>query len=263
MTSLNNRKIIASVDLGTTTTSAFFLPFTYPLYHQISSIILRKASKGVAWAFSDSPEVVSFITFPPSLASVQASSTIAFPNNNPYHNLQYPLWGNEVEPEMVSCSWTKLLFCPDLKQDPELQRFTTSGILHLPDDKSPAQVTTEFLKILYSHIRAQWKARPFDPVDTLPVTWYFSRPEMWPAHSWFEDRIVQNAGFGSRTEDQLLMLSDQEAAAHAVFKLLKPDFQDGDRVMICDLGGGTVVGLLLLQVVSRQRGADTNIIPRI
>ncbi|KAK1143010.1 hypothetical protein N8T08_007074 [Aspergillus melleus] len=64
---------------------------------------------------------------------------------------------------------------------------------------------------------------------------------MWSSsdNNLFKNRVLFKAGFGERAQDRVITIPEPQAAAYTVFRKHQSEFKVHDRVLICDLGGGT------------------------
>ena len=141
--------------------------------------------------------------------------------NNDLHN---NAWGYEVEPKMTSCSWTKLLLDINAKDrtydDPNLQRAVDQGMLHLPPDTAAQQVCSDFLKELHAYMTSRMvKQASSAIVAATPVDCWLTVPAVWSDQAQMATKLAaQAAGFGSRPQDTINIISEPEAAAIAALK---------------------------------------------
>ncbi|KAJ0416549.1 hypothetical protein BJY00DRAFT_316795 [Aspergillus carlsbadensis] len=80
-------------------------------------------------------------------------------------------------------------------------------------------------------------------LDGLAFDFIFTVPVVWPARARAAfEQVVAQAGFQSagRPQDHLSIITEAEGAAYAVLQEHEGGLQDGDGLMICDLGGGTL-----------------------
>lgn len=152
---------------------------------------------------------------------------------------------------MVSCSWTKLLLDSSAKptpfDDPNLSDAIEDGRLRLPTNRNAQGVAADFLREVYQHLEKKlikqmgastFKSTPMDCWLTVPAVWSDQAQNATKA-------AAMMAGFGSRRDDTISIITEPEAAAVAVLKsTARPDAINppapGDNILICDCGGGTV-----------------------
>lgn len=175
---------------------------------------------------------------------------------------------------MRTCAWTKLLLdkssLASVHDDPDLYLSQGMDILHLPKGRSAKDVATEYLKgmkrmfdtAVKEHLGAQ-------NIDHLPIDFWLTVPASWSEKAkMLTKSAATDAGFATRPIDRIMLISEPEAAAQLALKsslhrledFVKvctplsaewPGFclvpfltfgQPNTGVMICDCGGGTVVG---------------------
>ncbi|KAH8431663.1 Hsp70 family protein [Aspergillus melleus] len=187
--------------------------------------------------------------------SCKTPSRIAFPEDNPELAQNDLRWGYQVAPTMIAASWTKLLLAdtgPPIG-DKDLKWAISLGLSHLPRGRSWAQVITAYLHMLYRHLRAFLRDKmAIDSegwgrcLDSIQMEVWLTVPAAWSEISRADVRhAALEAGFGSRTADQLCLLTEPEAALMATLHGRLENgsavtIEPGECVVICDCGGGSV-----------------------
>lgn len=159
-------------------------------------------------------------------------SQIAYANENPRHSLQDDRWGYGVEAGMRSYCWTKLLL--DQKttatdyDDPSLREASGGAGLNVPSGKTPVDVVADYLTHLYKHCMDRIERKlTKDLLDVTPIEFWFTMPAIWSDEAQHATRTAATrAGFGTRAEDSIKMITEPEAAALAAFKSTKDKFDD-------------------------------------
>lgn len=152
---------------------------------------------------------------------------------------------------MKSYSWTKLLLDPESPPiDVDDFSLGISGgdrLMTLPDDKTAADVATDYLREIYTWTCGYLEKRMSPEVFRVtPIEFWFSHPAIWKETAReITRRVAKAAGFGERPIDQLFLIAEPEAAGIAALNEYSGDsaatgISPGDGVMICDCGGGTV-----------------------
>lgn len=202
----------------------------------------------------------------------KALSRIAYASEN-NSRVTTNRWGYQVEPGMLSYSWTKLLLDQGTPltqyDDRTLETASQTGILKLPDGKTAVDVVADYLSEVYQHIlKTISKNITEDDLRITPLEFWLTVPAIWSDRALDATRTAaQRAGFGkspSRPMDQIFLISEPEAAAVTALKKYTTSsiggsvkvsacpvtcsrsmshyrFQAGDGVLVCDCGGGTVV----------------------
>ncbi|OJJ02097.1 hypothetical protein ASPVEDRAFT_887752 [Aspergillus versicolor CBS 583.65] len=215
----DRHKIIVGVDYGTTFTGK-----------TIDDIVLIKSWPGRA----RHTETV-----------LKTPSRIAYATDNTGKHR----WGYQVEPGMMSYSWTKLLLdrgTPLTSYDAALEGAAAIGMFRLPEDKDAVQVASDFLSGVYEHILTTIaKQITEEALRVTPLEFWFTVPAIWSdeaKHSTLE--AARRAGFGSmraNIQDTICLIPEPEAAAIAALRRsLIRRIQPDDGVLVCDCGGGTV-----------------------
>jgi molecular chaperone DnaK (HSP70) len=160
-------------------------------------------------------------------------------------------FGFQVTPKMVSYSWTKLLLDEKSRasefDDPLLQHPEGDGMLRLPDNKTAAEVVTDFLHEIYTWIE-NYLAKRISPdlLEITPLEFWFTVPAIWSDRAKNATlRAAKAAGFASGEADTIYLIPEPEAAGIATLKGYSEGksvahARAGDGILICDCGGGTV-----------------------
>lgn len=153
--------------------------------------------------------------------NAKCPSRIAFAHENGISDNQ---WGFGIKIGSVVRQWFKL--CLDGAtshtefDDELLQRCIGGALMSLPEDMTAMEVTAHFLRCIYAHIRdclcrqigkTAVEQTNFRYMVTLPATWS-------PAAREATRQAAQSAGFGSCTDDELILIDEPEAAAIAAIK---------------------------------------------
>ena len=148
-------------------------------------------------------------------------STIAYLSENQnVPSLRGDVWGYEVKPTYVNCSWTKLLLDRHARatkyDDTNLAEPIESGLSRLPDGKSAAEVATDYLRKLYEHCMKILGRHYADLLDMTPIEFWFTMPAMWSDEAQNSTKVAaRDAGFGSRWGDNIKMITEPEAGVIA------------------------------------------------
>ncbi|GFF46529.1 heat shock 70 kDa protein 12A [Aspergillus udagawae] len=230
----SKHKIIVGVDYGTTFTGASYV-----------------SSRG-----SGLSDIILISTWPgPSRDTetvFKAPSRIAYAVEN--SRVTTNRWGYQVEPGMLSYSWTKLLLDQGTPltqyDDSTLETASQTGILKLPEGKAAVDVVSDYLSEVYQHIlKTISKNITEADLRITPLEFWFTVPAIWSDRALDATRTAaQQAGFGEsslRPMDQIFLISEPEAAAVTALKKyttssMGGSVKAGDGVLVCDCGGGTV-----------------------
>ncbi|KJX95901.1 Hsp70 family protein [Zymoseptoria brevis] len=224
-------RLIVGIDYGTT-------------YSGVSFVTTDKSS-------IDDIHVVSSWPSQDAQSLWKVPTRIAYANENERRRLRADAWGCSVRPDMVSCSWTKLLLdnqaTSSEHDDPYLRYAIEEGLLHIPKGKTPQEVCADFLGKLYHHVLEKIAAQIGEEfLNSTPIDCWVTVPAVWSDRA--SDMTVdaaKAAGFGCRPGDNVYMITEPEAAAIATFKTrTKPHAPNppeaGENILVCDAGGGTV-----------------------
>lgn len=147
---------------------------------------------------------------------------IAYARENP--QIQSNKWGFEVNPRLISYSWTKLLLDKNAAtgeyDDPALSRMAGSGMLRLPRFRDAAGVCEDFLREVYLYVSRKLRQQMTDfTFETTPMECWITLPAIWSDEA--KDATLaaaKNAGFGNRAGDEVFTIAEPEAAAISTLK---------------------------------------------
>ncbi|KAI8712540.1 hypothetical protein NCS52_01352400 [Fusarium sp. LHS14.1] len=179
----------------------------------------------------------------------KAPSLVSFDDENGGESGR-DLWGYQVEPDMKAYAWTKLLLDGSARaseyDDPGLKKAIGSGMMKLPRGRTAKEIVTAYLRGMNTMYQGVVTEK-FDHAyfDNLSVDFWLTVPATWSdAAKRLTMEAARDAGFASRPHDRVRLITEPEAAAHLALKSSIHHVQDlievGSRVMVCDLGGGTV-----------------------
>lgn len=164
-------------------------------------------------------------------------SKIAYASENP-DKLTEDVWGYGVFPGLRSYCWTKLLLdkktCETQYDDPLLQQAVGSAIMGLPPNKSAEDVVSDYLGFMYQHCLRSLEEKMTPAILAVtPLEFWFTMPAIWSDQAQFATkRAAERAGFGSRPQDEIRMITEPEAAALAAFKSTSENFEDVLQVVL-------------------------------
>ncbi|KAE9364639.1 Hsp70 family protein-like protein [Stipitochalara longipes BDJ] len=177
----------------------------------------------------------------------------AYKRENPeVDDMEGDLWGFEVFPKLISCSWTKLLLdkkaTVEKYDDPTLfSDMTTLGMMRLPSFRDAPGVCEDFLRKLFEHLTSLLRKEMTELIfANTPMECWITLPAIWSDEA--KEATLQaakKAGFGNRPGDEVFTIAEPEAAAIAALKkyaaadCLNP-VKPNDNILILDCGGGTV-----------------------
>ncbi|KAM0670580.1 hypothetical protein MY8738_000775 [Beauveria namnaoensis] len=211
---------------------------------------------GLSFALStaaDFKDIIPWTKYPGAFSysaehSVKAPTRIAFAEENP--DLGDDAWGYQVEPGMRACALTKLLLDKSALlsefDDCDVYDASTNDMMRLPKGKTAKDVATEYLRQMYNMFDTS-KKELFGSLnlDELPIEFWLTVPASWSETAKLLTKTAAiKAGFGSRAIDQVMLISEPEAAAQyalkSSFDRLESFVKKNTGVMVCDCGGGTV-----------------------
>ncbi|KAK6518323.1 hypothetical protein TWF506_005483 [Arthrobotrys conoides] len=130
----------------------------------------------------------------------------------------------------------------------------TDDKIRLPAGKSPINIATDYLRLLYDELMGKILRRRLpETLDITPIHFIFTVPAIWGHQAQQATKMAAKlAGFCSRKPDTFSLVSEPEAAAMYVLKAMHaanfsrvstqamPKLRTGDTFVVCDAGGGTV-----------------------
>ncbi|KAE8149079.1 hypothetical protein BDV25DRAFT_141187 [Aspergillus avenaceus] len=168
-------------------------------------------------------------------------SRLAYVEENP--DLDSRAWGLLVKPSMTAVSWSKLLLDPE--NDPEIHaemnRLCSEGIMRIPNNKDSVVVVSDYLAEIYRAVCSKLEGQNSRSVD-----FWLAVPAAWSEQARARLRdAATHAGFGGRPGDALHLVTEPEAAMSYFLHLESSigsslSAKQGECVIICDYGGGTV-----------------------
>jgi hypothetical protein len=118
------------------------------------------------------------------------------------------------------------------------------GVLRIPNGRTNIDVTADFLRPIFESVLRI--CGPEDPARqplilsmTYPITWPLDTTQAF-------ETTVRRAGFGQRPIDRLEGTSEPMASMYHLAPTWATQLSVGEGVMICDVGGGTIVSSVAL-----------------
>ncbi|RAL00077.1 Hsp70 family protein [Aspergillus ibericus CBS 121593] len=156
------------------------------------------------------------------------------------------LWGYLIPPGMPRYSCMKLLL-DQTADDPDLRAAMATVRKQLPPGRSAWQIMVDFLRQIYAHILVVLnRDSPDRPYYRFRIKFWMAIPAEWSDQA--QCRMwgaAKQAGFGSRTDDELMIVPESEAAVFGAVSDPDAQFygapvQLNENMLVCDCGGGTV-----------------------
>ena len=167
-----------------------------------------------------------------------------------YENDQF-MWGYEVPFDCDPIRWVKLLLLEDddLSDDLRSSEFFIRGRRLLREcGKTAVEVVADYLGALWEHtLSTIAKSRGELALDTLAFHVVITVPAIWKGYTrdYMQQAVVKAGILKARPagETTLSFAPEPEAAALATLAEARRGVRGGDVYVVCDAGGGTVVGL--------------------
>ncbi|TVY82086.1 Heat shock 70 kDa protein 12A [Lachnellula suecica] len=224
----SRHKIIVGIDYGTTFSGVSYVTTDKSDIDDITIILKWPGDRTTSW---------------------KSPTRIAYARENP--QFKSNKWGFEVDPKLISYSWTKLLLDKNAEEgdrdDPALSRMAGPGMLKLPSFRDAAGVCEDYLSEVYTYVSKKLRQQLTDVIfESMPMECWITLPAIWSDEAKESTLIAaKRAGFGKKLEDEVYTIAEPEAAAIATLKeysksgCMNP-IKTGENILICDCGGGTV-----------------------
>lgn len=160
-------------------------------------------------------------TWPGNDGEWKVPSRIAYAHENTRFKLTQNAWGYDVNPAMTSCSWTKLLLDSrgtfPIYDDPESQPEVDQGRLRTPHNCTAQQVHSDYLKEVHKYVTTRLIEQFSKQVlESTPMDCWLTVPAVWSDQALSATKAAaQAAGFASRPQDTINIISELEAGAIA------------------------------------------------
>ncbi|KAI5788706.1 hypothetical protein FPQ18DRAFT_343143 [Pyronema domesticum] len=202
-------KIVVGIDFGTTYSAA-------------------------AWASTASPDHITLIGNWPTVGTRthhSAPTEISYPGAHTGNTTDFQ-WGYDIPSTWLRLKWFKLLL--------ETNDARVHSSMPLPQDMTPTDVARDYLSALYKHTMETLNRQNSKALmDTMKVEFVVTVPAVWSDAAKNRTRkAAETAGMGHHN---LSLLSEPEAAAIYSIKIQDTgSIKVGNRIVVCDAGGGTV-----------------------
>ncbi|EAW11693.1 uncharacterized protein ACLA_093920 [Aspergillus clavatus NRRL 1] len=203
----------------------------------------------VAWALQTSPDDVEVLSAWPGGGNststsgnifhhqlIRSETTPRVPTTISYENNQI-LWGHQTSMFGEVIRGIKLLLDPtqEIKHTPVAE---SKKILE-KYNKDPADVARDHLQLLIAKTKEVLKCRFGDAIETMEIQYVMTVPAVWTDKA--KNNTLTAATEAGIPVTDLTLVSEPEAAALYCLKSIQPNtIKNGDAVLICDAGGGTV-----------------------
>jgi molecular chaperone DnaK (HSP70) len=227
--SSSSSKLIIAIDFGTTFTGVAYYSSSKTLPAAVPDLLN-----------SDVPTNITVIRNWPSQDGqyVEKTPTVVTYSTKPM------TWGGSVKPRHEKIANFKLGLEPEIERYYSRDGSDTSMRFTTPEgvNKKPVEITADYLTCVLRYVHeacfpAQFGAdflskRQMDYIITVPAIWSDRAKSL-------TRQATVKAGI---PEDRLVLVTEPEAAAlYCATTCAEVDLDDGDRFLICDAGGGTVV----------------------
>ncbi|KJK67278.1 Hsp70 protein [Aspergillus parasiticus SU-1] len=194
---------------------------------------------GIAWAFEGSVDELEVISAWPgggNRTSVKVPSVISYDGQRTY-------WGYQVRPFTEAFRGVKLLL--DENQETKYTPSLASKALLVKHKTNAVQVMADYLKYLVEYAKSVLQRRFGIPAKDMDLRFTLTVPAVWSDTA--KDRTMNAAIKANIRPQDVTLVSEPEAAALYTLRSIQGNsISKNDVFIVCDAGGGTVVGLLLI-----------------
>ncbi|KAK3353299.1 hypothetical protein B0T25DRAFT_581072 [Lasiosphaeria hispida] len=227
---------------------------------------------GISYGFSLDQDVFSVEQWPnldktltkaqktPTLIAYQPSGATA-------------VWGYEAKEESRGklCGWMKFHLdrrCPFTEHDDS--RLATAlwpdGLFRCKvGKKTPEQITTDYLKKVFEFTMKNLHESTENLIYITKIRWWIATPANWSGQARTRLQLAVEAAAKaarmSRDDDEFNFVTEADATMFSLLEMAnissspKPPIKDGDTVLVCDCGAGTV-DVAVYEVVSASSPAE-------
>src|SRR5436190_8216032 len=223
--------LVIAFDFGTTFTGVAF-------YHSGGAI--GEVNEHDVYAIAQKVDVIDTWPLNPSLQYTEKTPTILAYHTDP------PIWGGSVRPShTLQVARFKLGLEPSVTLHYGYPNSNCFGRHPNLPDKEPVDFTTEYLTCVQNYLQNVCLPRQFgdDFLQNQRMTYIVTVPAIWTDKAKDLTRRAASQAVGVPfTDNSLILISEPEAAAlYCSSMCQKVDLKAGDRFLVCDAGGGTVV----------------------
>ena len=241
-------KLIVGVDWGTTASGKLLAQC------QMRPLSISGAAF-VMFVDSDARDVQVITDWPATTRDTleKIPSKIAYASEN---DIEVDQWGCEPGPALKSYTWTKLRLDENAAitefDHPRLSKIG-SGLLELPADKDAERVAADYLGHMYTYIVEKLtRVLSKEILAITPIEFWLTVPASWQEEANDATRNAAiTAGFESRGDDKLFMITEPEAAAIAILSNGTEKYKSLLKVLL------SVLSPLLLLTDQAYRSAQT------
>ncbi|PYI07367.1 actin-like ATPase domain-containing protein [Aspergillus sclerotiicarbonarius CBS 121057] len=189
---------------------------------------------GVAWALSDCPDKPEVITSWPgsgNRTTPKVPSTMAFKCGRRFQ------WGYQTSFFGDHIRGVKILL--DESQDPKYVAALESAGFIKKNRNSAIVLAGLYLEQLVLHTKKILQRRFGTAIQSMEMRYVVTVPAVWSDKA--KDTTLRAAVNAGISPQGISLVSEPEAAALHCMTVIRPNLiQDGDVVVVCDAGGGTV-----------------------
>ncbi|KAJ5186887.1 hypothetical protein N7449_009881 [Penicillium cf. viridicatum] len=194
---------------------------------------------GVAWGLEDCPDDIELIQTWPGGGNITSQKVPTLCSYDGKHMK----WGYQTDQSIHPGKGQQLIQGVKLLLDGS-QKFRyapASDSQKIIEDlsKTPMKVAGDYLGKLVTHTQEVLKRRFGTALQTMDLEYILTVPAVWSDKA--KDLTMQVAHRAGMSPESLTLLSEPEAAAVCAIRTIQPNtIAEGDCLVVCDAGGGTV-----------------------
>ncbi|KAJ5787881.1 hypothetical protein N7457_002871 [Penicillium paradoxum] len=194
---------------------------------------------GVAWGLEDCPDDIELIqTWPGggNLTSQKVPTLCTYKDRRMKWGYQADLSSHPIKQSQAIQGFKLLL---DESQKFRYKPAIESQAIIQDMNKTPINVAGDYLEKLVTHARDILARRFGTALQTMDMEYILTVPAVWSDKG--KDSTLQAAYWAGIPNSSIRLLSEPEAAAVCAIRTIQPNaIAEGDCLIVCDAGGGTV-----------------------
>ncbi|OLL26371.1 Heat shock protein 12B [Neolecta irregularis DAH-3] len=205
--------------------------------HFVVGIDFGTTYSGVAFAYSGDTDTIGVIKQWPGAkqrTSEKIGSLIIYEGDG-----TISAWGAQAENKPRKSGQTKARWFKLLLDDSQSNYLVTATqYATKPFGMTAVEVATDYLRLINTHLINHLKTTYGSGLfECTPIEYFVTVPAIWSDKA---QAITRNAAINAGIQGKLEIVREPEAAAIACAHSGHLIFEEGDRFLVCDAGGGTV-----------------------
>jgi molecular chaperone DnaK (HSP70) len=228
---ISQNELVVAVDFGTTFTGVAY-------YH--AGAAFENIDENDVRRIAEKVNVINTWPHNPASQYAEKTPTVLSYNTDP------PTWGGYVRTQhRPQISGFKLGLEPNIFQHYNRLPKNLNGLGTVPQlpGKLPVDFTTDYLACVHNHVQRVCFPRLFgaDVLEYQRMRYIVTIPAIWSDEAKALTRRAACRAFDVSNEHLQLITEPEAAALYCASMSQDAGLKDGDRFIVCDAGGGTVV----------------------